>query len=68
MSEVTFEMWMGAVNRILEGRVGLGASDLVDVPYYDMFEGGASSAEAAVEALIESGSPQELIDSIEVAV
>lgn len=66
MSEVTFEMFMGTVNRILINKVGLGADELADVAYFDMYDDGLSPAEAAVEALYENDAPQELIDLIEV--
>ena len=67
MSEVTFEMYMKAVNRILTDRVMLSSQDLPDIAYYDMYNDGVTPAEAAQEALIEAGAPDELINSIVVS-
>ena len=66
MSEVSFDMYMSAVNRILSDAVMLSAHDLPDIAYYDMYNDGVSPAEAAQEALIEAGAPDDLVDAIKV--
>lgn len=64
MGEVSFDMWMSSVDRILSDVVGLSSGDLVDVAYYDLYDSGFSPAEAAQEALIESGAAEEVVDLI----
>lgn len=66
MGEVSFDMYMSAVNRILSDAVMLSAQDLPDIAYYDMYNDGVSPAEAAQEALIEAGAPDDLVEAIKV--
>jgi len=64
MSEVTFDLYMSTVNRILTNTVHLDANDLADVDYYGMYEGGTSPADAAKEALYASGATDDLVNHI----
>lgn len=51
----TFEAWMAAVDRAVEAKVGLSASDLADIAYRDLYDSEVSPTEAAAEALAGEG-------------
>lgn len=48
---MTFEAWFAKVDSLVEGRIGLGCSDVEDQPYRDWFEDGYSPSEAADEVV-----------------
>jgi hypothetical protein len=50
-----FEKWMARVNRNVENVIGLSTDDLSDCAYYEWYDCGISSAEAARMALEENG-------------
>ena len=52
---MTYQAWMKKVDIVLGALVGLGARDLADCCWHDMFEGGYTPAEAAKEALESDG-------------
>jgi hypothetical protein len=52
---------MKKVNQTIEAAVMLSADDLPDVAYHDMWEDGWSPKEAAMEALMEAGAPEDLL-------
>jgi len=64
MSEVSFDLYMKAVDRILSNRVMLSSRDLPDIAYFDLYDSGVSPAEAAREALIEAGAKDEIVEMI----
>lgn len=64
MSEVSFDLYMKAVDRILTNRVMLSSRDLPDIAYFDLYDSGVSPAEAAREALIEAGAEDEIVEMI----
>lgn len=51
----TFQQWMRRVDRKVERRVGLSASDLADICYRDLYDAGGSPASAARRAIRASG-------------
>lgn len=65
MNQQTFEEWMNQIDKII-GSVAFGMqhNDLPDIAYYDLYENGVPPQEAAEEALIEAGAPEELITSL----
>lgn len=52
---MSFERWMDAVDRVLEGMLGINTRDLADIEYWDLWNSGASPQEAADEALANEG-------------
>lgn len=52
---MAFNEWMAAVDDVVEGLIGLTASDLPDCLWRDWFEGGMSAQDAAAQALEEAG-------------
>lgn len=62
MSEVAFGQWLGAVNRVIASKTFgmLDSQDLVDIDYMSLYEDGTAPAEAAAEALRESGAGLEV--------
>lgn len=56
---------MNQIDKII-GSVAFGMqhNDLPDIAYYDLYENGVPPQEAAEEALIEAGAPEELITSL----
>lgn len=51
----TFKAWMAAVDAAVDAKVGLSASDLADIAYYDLYEDGVSPTSAAKKALAGEG-------------
>jgi hypothetical protein len=49
--DAKFDAWMMKVDALLEGRLGLGSSDLEDQPYWDWFDSGLKPSEVASEVV-----------------
>ena len=64
-TSTSFDHWMQAVDLAVAGIAGLSVYDLADQPYRDWHEDGLSAPEAAQEALLDEGFPEELLFSLD---
>lgn len=54
MARPTFEVWMAAVDRAVERRVGLSVHDLADYPFRDAYDDGVPAARVARDVINEA--------------
>ena len=52
--KLTFDQWMRKVDAHVAGTIGLGASDLPDMPYRDWYDSGTRPQDAAKEVIEEN--------------
>lgn len=53
--EMTFEVWMKEVNKVVESKVMLSTDDLPDWTWMDSYEDGATPKEAVIEFFEDEG-------------